>query len=303
MLKNKDKYLRYEFNQSPFYCLQSKKKLRKLLRLGKEKLKEFTKSEGLYREKKEIIEGKPEPRLIEKPKPDLKKTQKRIEDILKRIKIPTYIQAPAINRSYITNAKIHTNAKQVRNLDIKQYFFSTCSRRVYWFFNKQMRCSKDVSAIVTRLLTYKGHLPTGSPSSPIISYFSHMDMWKNINELAENANCRFTVYMDDITISGDSVSDQLIWQIKQQLHLNGLHNNQRKEKNYVNKPTYEITGIIVTKEGKLKLPNRQHLKMHKIRQALPSEYDVDKKNKQLRSLKGMESQLQQINKINNNNSN
>lgn len=200
----------YELNQSPFYCLESKSKLIELLRVGKRKLSILTKSEDLYREEK--ITGKNgKSRSVQKPRPDLKKVQKRVEELLKRIKIPSYIHAPAKGISHINNAQAHINAAVVRKLDIEKYFPSTPSRHVYSFFHKWMKCSPDVAAILTKILTFKGSLPTGSPSSPIISYFSHIKMWKSINEIVNHYNCNLTVYMDDVTISGDCVPDKLIW--------------------------------------------------------------------------------------------
>lgn len=294
----KDKYSRYELNQSPFYYLQSQKKLCKLLRVGKNKLKQLTQSESLYREKQVILKKKE--RSIVKPRPELKIVQKRIEDILKRIKIPTYIQSPVKNRSYITNAQVHINAKQVRNLDIEKYFTSTSSKFVYYFFYKYMKCSKDVAAIITKLVTYKGCLPTGSLSSPIISYYSHIDMWEKINNLVKNENCTLSVYLDDITISGNCVPDRLIWEIKKQFHRYGLSNNKQKEKNYINQKACEITGVIVTAEGKLKLPHRQHLKIYQLRKLINSEEGKENKQELLKKLRGIEGQLRYIQSINNN---
>ncbi|MGD1910861.1 MAG: reverse transcriptase family protein [Rivularia sp. (in: cyanobacteria)] len=283
----------YELNQSPFYCLKSKFKLSKLLHVGKSKLKILTKSEDLYREEK--ITGKNgKSRPVQKPRPDLKKVQKRVEKLLKRIKIPIYIHAPAKGISHINNAQAHINAAVVRTLDIEKYFASTPSRHVYSFFHKWLKCSPDVAAVLTKILTFKGSLPTGSPSSPIISYFSHIKMWESINEIVNHYNCNLTVYMDDVTISGDCVPDQLIWQIKQQFYRCGLRSNDKKEKCYIRKNSYEITGIIVTEKGELKIPNRQHKKMYKIRQALRLETEPKKRQKLIQSLKGLKAYERQI---------
>lgn len=287
----------YTIDQSPFYWLESKKRLAKLLYITQRELEVLAHSEELYIEKDKFNPKKGKTFRVEEPRPPLKRVQKRIDEILKRVKMPNYIHAPGKGRSYISNARAHINAPVVRSLDIKQYFPSSQSWRVYSFFYKQMRCSSDVAGILTRLSTFKKHLPTGSPSSPVVSYFAHIDMWEAINELVEGAGCTLTVYMDDVTISGSSVTGELIWQIKNEFYRCGLCDSRNKEKHYVGNKPREITGVIV-KDGELKLPNSQHKKMHDCRQAIQLETDPAKLVHLRQSLKGLESQAQQIRKAN-----
>ncbi|MEH2223112.1 reverse transcriptase family protein [Nostoc sp.] len=277
--------------------MKSKERLAKLLHISRRKLEALTDSEDLYIERDRFNPKKGKPFRVEEPRLPLKRVQKRIEELLKRVKMPNYIHAPAKGRSYISNAKAHINVAVVRSLDIKQYFPSSQSWRVYSFFYKQMRCSSDVAGILTRLSTFKRHLPTGSPSSPVISYFAHIDMWEAINELVEGEGCTLTVYMDDVTISGSSVPDKLIWQVKKEFYCCGLRDSRIKEKHYVGNKPREITGVIV-KDGELKVPNSQHKKMHDCRQAIQRENDPTKLAHLMQSLKGLKSQAQQIRKAN-----
>jgi retron-type reverse transcriptase len=291
------KFKQYNLDQSPFYCLQSKRKLANLLGINLSKLRKLAHSENLYIERNEVDPKKDKTRHVEEPKPELKRVQKRIEQLLKRIKLPDFIHSPARRRSYVSNAQSHVNSAVVRSLDIKQYFPSTPSRRIYWFFHQRMKCSPDVAGILTELLTFKGCLPTGSPSSPILSYFGHIDMWEIISEIVKEANCTLTVYMDDVTISGENVSNKIVWQIKKQFYCCGLRDNKNKEKHYTGRIAHEVTGIII-KDGKLKIPNRQHFKMHEVRKLVIKETDLDKQKKLCQRLKGLESQAQQIAKAN-----
>ncbi|MEH2382055.1 MAG: reverse transcriptase family protein [Nostoc sp.] len=295
----KSKYARYELDQSPFYCLKSKAKLAKLLRVSQIKLKLLTNTEHLYVELDIFDPERGKSRRVEKPRQDLKGLQKRIEELLKRIKVPNYIHAPTKGRSYISNAKAHVNATEVCSLDIEKYFPSTLAKHIYWFFHTQMKCSSDVAAILTKLSTFKEHLPTGSPSSPMLSYFAHIGMWEAINKIVEMANCTLTVYIDDVTISGNHIPSELIWQVEKQFHRYGLRSNKKKEKHYINKKSYEITGIIATNQGELKIPNRQHLKMHRCRQLLKLGIKYEKGKDVLKGLRGLEAQRQQIRKANN----
>ncbi|WP_353930869.1 reverse transcriptase family protein [Okeanomitos corallinicola TIOX110] len=293
----KSKKTKYKLDQSPFYYLQTKKKLANLLNLKLTNLKQLTLSKDLYTEKEFFDPQRNKPRLVEKPKPELKQVQKCIEELLKRIEIPNYIHGPAKGCSYVSNAKAHINSLEVRSLDIKKYFPSTASKRIYWFFHKRMKCSSDVAGILTKLSSYKEHLPTGSPLSPLLSYFAHIDMWEEINEIVELAGCTLTVYVDDVTISGTHVSDKLIWQIKKKFHGYGLLSNDTKEKDYRGKKSSEVTGVII-KKGILKLPNRQHKKMYEIRKEICAEPDIHKRNKLQEQLKGLRSNERQIKNAN-----
>ena len=44
-------------------------------------------------------------------------------------------------------------------------------------------------------------------------------MWLAIAQIAKEAGCLLSVYMDDIAISGHQVPDRVIWAIKQQVQL------------------------------------------------------------------------------------
>jgi retron-type reverse transcriptase len=293
----KNKYSRYDLDQSPFFRLTSQTKLAKVLWISKRKLEILIDSENLYTEDVFIKSGKS--RLLAKPRYDLKKVQKQIEDILKRIKCPDYLHSPKKDRSYISNAKVHTNANVVVTLDIQNYFSSTPSRRVYWFFHKKMQCSPDVASILAKLLTFKDHLPTGSPSSPLIAYFAYVDMWDEINEIVENANCKLSLYIDDVTISGQNVSEKLIWEVKKKIYSNDLSVNKSKEKRYSGKQPRQVTGVILTSQGEIKLPNRQHLKMYKVRKLIKKTNDPETKDNLTQKLQGLESQAKQIKSLSN----
>jgi hypothetical protein len=213
----------HNIDQSPFFRLKTKKKLAKILRIDLNKLKNLSKGDDgdLYREWDETMpNGKV--RHIEHPRFALKKVQARITDLLSRITPPDYLYCPVKGRSYVSNAHRHVDGSVVRSLDIKKYFPSTTENRVSWFFHQRMQCSQDVARILTALTTFKGRLPTGSPHSPIMSYFAHEDMWQAVNVLAEQDGCLVSIYIDDVTISGDDVSDRLIWSIQKTIYGYGL---------------------------------------------------------------------------------
>lgn len=280
---------KYALNQSPFYRLTTKKRLIKVLGITFSELKNLILADKHYIEQEEFKNDKR--RLIERPKYKLKQIQRRIANLLSRIETPDFLFCPAKGRSYITNAKEHIDSDVVRSLDIKAYFQSTSSSRIYLFFYEQMQCSPDVAEILTNLATFRGHLPTGSPLSPILSYYAHADMWHCISNIAKGSACKLTVYMDDLTVSGINVSGKLLWKIKQQIHLYGL--KYHKEKLYEGRKARRVTGVIIHKE-QLKLPNRQQLKIYNLRQQIAGEGDSSKRAKLHQKLQGCAAQSKQI---------
>lgn len=280
--------LTYHANQSPFYELKSRRRLSALLGLSEPELRQLLQRQDLYKEWDELTR-KGKLRHIENPCHALKSVQKRIARLLGRITPPHFLYCPVKKRSYITNAARHIGNPVVRTLDIRDYFRSTLARRVYWFFHSCMRCSSDVAAVLRNLSTINDHLPTGSPLSPILSYFAHIDMWEAIDRIAAEAKCVLTVYMDDLTISGARISDAVMWRIRQQIDRCGLE--YHKEKFYRNVPA-EITGVIVRKKG-LALPNRRQRLIYELRKRIQTVSDEDKEDL-LKKLRGYEGEIVQI---------
>ena len=282
----------YFLNQSPLYCLRSKKKLANILFVSFDKLIALTSTNELYLERERFDKKKKKNLHIKEPKPALKRIHKRIKILLERIKIPNFIYSPKKGCSCVNNAKLHIDNNVLRKLDIRSYFSSISSRRVYWFFNKRMKCSKDVAGILTKLLTFKGCLPTGSPSSPIISYYAHIDMWESISKIAMEANCSLSVWLDDITVSGKTVPTQVIWRIKKAIKRSGL--SYHKEKYYAGKKPREVTGSVIV-NGRLLAPKRQHLKRKHLLLRIDRQQNLNSEALTLKlSLNGLEAHIQQI---------
>ncbi|MCF6195911.1 MAG: reverse transcriptase family protein [Emcibacter sp.] len=247
------------------FRVTSKKRLAELLLTKLETLKKVADSDDQYN-----CWSEPKKnggiRNIEAPYPHLKTIQKRIAILLQGIEPPEYLMAPVKSRSYVTNAAKHVGSRAFRLLDIEDFFPSCTAKKVYWFFNSCMECSEDVSGILAAITTRKGKLPQGSPCSPFLAFFAYIDMWQDISNICGTAKNTLTIYADDITVSGEVVLSENIWQIKQTLYRNGHRFNVEKERSTVNK-SVEITGVIVS-SSLLLLPNRQHKKLREAKTEL-----------------------------------
>lgn len=200
--------------------------------------------------------------------------------------------APVKKRSYVDNAALHRGARAFYLLDIEDFFPSCTDKKVYWFFNKRLKCASHVAALLTKLVTFQGHLPQGSPCSPILAYFAYSDMWDEIYTIVKQAGCSLSIYADDITIAGLNVYARDVWAVKQTLHRHGHRYSKKKERHIINKPA-DITGVIVL-DDTLLLPNRQHNKIAKLEKRRQAEKSKKGKDLLVRQLRGRQAQASQI---------
>lgn len=246
---------------SRLFGLQSRRRLAELLKITPGQLKLFSSGKDLYKHFE--INKATKPRQIDDPRHDLKRVQKRIASLLARIAPPDFLFCPVKGKSHVANAARHRHGRVVHSLDVKKYFPSTPSRRVYWFFATVMQCSPDVAAVLTKIACIEGRLPTGSPLSPIMAYYAHVDVWEAVGRLARDNECQVSIWIDDVTLSGSRVPLELIWRIKQLLRRGGLH--YHKEKRSVGRGA-EVTGVIIHEDGSLGPANRHRHKRRLLRQ-------------------------------------
>ncbi|WP_211230265.1 reverse transcriptase family protein [Inquilinus limosus] len=280
----------YQLNQSPFFKLRSRRKLAEVLRISLADLNATLKKIDFSYNTFETEKKSGGTRIVENPRKNLKLLQTRVATLLSRIAPPNYLFCPVKGRCYVTNADQHRNNRIIRCLDVRKYFPSTSSRKVYWFFHDVMLCSPDVAAMLARLATYNGYLPTGSPLSPIMAYFAHYDLWQSIADICSKNGYTLTVYIDDVTISGPTLSAAAIWKIKKLIHRHGLQ--YHKEKIYVDRPA-EVTGVIV-RNGRLLVPNRQLAKLYRARREFLDSGDQDQKSHIATQISGLEGQINQV---------
>jgi retron-type reverse transcriptase len=281
----------YALHQCALYATRSRARL--ALRLGRSAgfLRARAGQPNLYRvwEEKKSSGGT---RLIEAPREDLKAIQRRIADLLQRVLPPEYLYSPVKGRSYIENAIAHRGSTSVRLLDISNYFGNCSADAVYRFFREQLRCEPDVAWLLTGLTTRGGHLPQGSPCSPILSFYSCWPMWEKIAGLTREAGCVLTVYVDDITISGKSVPEELVWRIKQVLRGHGHSHARKKERRHQNRAA-EITGIMVAKD-RVAVPHRHYKKMQHARLSARLADDEQERSALTARARSLEGQIQRL---------
>lgn len=232
---------RYKLDQCALYRTRGLRGLANLLFTGVDALEDLARRQSeLYAEWD--IETRPgKIRHIEHPARPLKEIQARIETLLMRLEPPLYLFCPVKGRDFLMNALRHQDRRAIWRVDVKDYFASTQSGNVLKFFRDRLGCAGDVATVLTKLTTYRGHLPTGSPLSPVLSFFANEPMWEEIRRECAEFNCEISLYMDDLTVSGHDVPWSLRATILRILNRNGFKGH--KAKFAVARPTL-VTGLI-----------------------------------------------------------
>jgi len=193
-------------------------------------------------------------RTIEEPKALLKQVHARMAWLLAQIETPDYLHSAVKRRSYVTNAAGHSIDGSAIKLDVKKFFPSVRAAAVCHFFHDVMEYPMDIASRMTKLLTFDGHLPTGGNASCILSFWAYKPMFDEIASLAELRGCRFSLYVDDMTLTGKFATRAMQQEARKIVGRYRL----RAHKNKVFAPRQPriVTGVAITARGS-ELPNRR----------------------------------------------
>ncbi|MGE3320192.1 MAG: reverse transcriptase family protein [Candidatus Berkiella sp.] len=184
-------------------------------------------------------------RAIQTPKPSLDAIHTRVADLLYRIAPPEHLHSGVKNRSYISNAKEHLGADNVITMDISSFFSSTLRSHVFDFFSNIMLCSVDVADILSHVLTFEGHIPTGSRVSMPLAYYANRKMFIEMLETAHAHDLKMTIYVDDLTFSGIKLHNSFVQKIEQIAKKYNHTIHPKKTRIYKKHSIKIITGVAI----------------------------------------------------------
>lgn len=154
-------------------------------------------------------------RTIHAPKVALKVIQKWFGyHLSETLNFGEYVYGFVPSKSAIDAANIHTNARWVYSVDIKD-FFPTTTKEVIKESLKSVGYSPEAADLIASICCYKDNLAQGAPSSPVLSNLVFKELDKGLKEIADNNRIRFTRYADDIVFSG---VDKFPTEIKGQIY-------------------------------------------------------------------------------------
>ena len=188
-------------------------------------------------------------RSIEEPLPSLKYIQTWIlENILapaseKLVSPVAKAFMPRLNLR--DNARFHRKMDVVVALDLHDFFGSINFGEVYGVFKKLGYCN-SVVMMLTKLCMYKGSLPQGAPTSPMLSNLMFYDLDEKIFHYCQKRKIRYTRYADDMTFSGNDIKiNRLISYIKMLVKYRHLTLNEEKTRVMRKGCSQRVTGVVV----------------------------------------------------------
>lgn len=279
----------YPLQSSKLYRMRNRRKLAELLGLPAN----YFKNNHYYEYKifeRTKANGK-ESRQFSVPDDELKRIQKRIYTLLSRIETPNWVMFGKKHCSYIDNAERHKKNNNVKTMDISKFYDSVHQSHIYKMFVDVFKMSDDIAWIMTKLVTYEKKLPTGSPSSQLIAYWTYSKMFDEIYKVSRKYQCDFTLYVDDMTFSSNQdIVKQLRVEVAQQLEANGLRAKIQKDHYYPAKKAKVVTGVVL-KDGKKFVKNskrKEILEQYENCKKNPNIYEIEKLNGMLCSARQIE---------------
>lgn len=149
-----------------------------------------------------VIKGKPRELCI--PCPRHKKELRRLHDYLLRCWSPDKAAHGGVRRrSAQTCARKHMGRKVIETRDIERFFPSIKPAALKKALRK-LGCRSDVALVLSKLMTFSGEVPLGSPTSTLAAnmFLSRID--EKIGRKAKRLKVAYTRHVDDITISGEA---------------------------------------------------------------------------------------------------
>ncbi len=214
--------------------------------------------------RKGVINKNGKDRRLEKPNQTLKMILGKILVELQKIEPPEYCQCGFKGQNNIKNAQKHLNQREIITLDVHACFQNSKDIYVRKFFEDKLNITGEALEIMLQLTTYRGHLPTGASTSPILLFLSHQDLFDKIYNRMKQQGITMTLYMDDITLSAKQhISGKAVKYIKNMLAEHEFRLNPDKIRRFGRNIGF-VTGVVLKPGGKLDLPFKKNYEVIEI---------------------------------------
>lgn len=204
-------------------------------------------------------------RCINAPQEPLKYVQRNLAKQLISIQEKYYLETNNIiqgftkKRDIISNGSYHRNKRYILNLDLENFFDSFHFGRVKGYFqkNQYFMLNSNVATCLANIACYKGKLPQGSPSSPVITNLICSILDRRLATIAQKYRMTYTRYADDLTFSTNrrdflENKDELISELYAVIDKSGFKVNRNKTRVLFWNSRQEVTGLVVNKKISVK---------------------------------------------------
>jgi len=153
-------------------------------------------------------------------------------------------------RNIYTNAHKHLNNDYLLKIDFDNFFHQVDEHKVSNIFNDYniFALLPETEKLLTHLVTFKGRLPMGSPTSPPMSNFATIQLDIELLKWSHKNAITYTRYVDDLSFSSKQpIKEQHLNQIIEITNTHRFNIDPEKTKWYDKDEIKEITGLIVGK--------------------------------------------------------
>lgn len=219
-------------------------------------------------------------RLIEEPKPLMKRLQRRIlHGLLDHVPAHPAAHGFAKGRNCISAAASHASEAIVVSFDLADFFPGISRPRLYALF-RSLGYPRAVALALTdittaisppevlqtprlaaRALLQHRHLPQGAPTSPALANLAAFRLDQRLSALARRIGARYTRYADDLTFSGDPhIAPILSRAVPEIAHAEGLRLNPAKTRQATQAQRQTVTGLTVNQHVNIPRADYDRLK-------------------------------------------
>ncbi|GAA0695267.1 hypothetical protein GCM10009104_23690 [Marinobacterium maritimum] len=237
-------------------------------------------------------------RIIESPNSSIKILQNKIRPLIEahyRVKKPVH-GFVGEGKGIISNANQHKKKNFVFNIDLKDFFHSIHFGRVQGIFrSRPFNMGLPAATVVAQICTYKGRLPQGASTSPVISNLAATYLDKKLVKIAKRFHLTYTRYADDITFSSNKPFPRSIVEkdkledgnysykaghlLEQTIKDSGFEINHNKTRLQHKSQRQEVTGLVVNEGVNI---NRRFIRKTR---AMINEWEKDIKSAEKRFIK------------------
>ncbi len=225
--------------------------------------------------------GKIKKRTINSSKGDLKSIQSRIYNfLLSNITLPKYFYGGVKGKNNILNARYHQGNKYIFTTDLKSFFPSISNKQVYTTL-VNLDFLPNIARIITKFITRNGQVPQGIPTSTLIANLVFRPTGDLILEMASRHHIKFTIYVDDVTLSSAQDFKALVPEFLAILKKSGFRISHDKTFYKTKNPT--VTGVVVHNNNLRRQPAYNKIVAR-----------LEKDDNAIKSLVGVKAYLQRI---------
>lgn len=210
-------------------------------------------------------------RHIDNPVNLLKDIQGRIyRKVLRHIALPQNMIGGVSGRSVRDNALAHVGQATLVKLDLRNHFGRINNQRVFQALRRELGMSTDIAAVLTQLTTLQHRFPQGAATSSVLANLVLLRAHREITSLAAARGCHYTLFVDDISLSGPGVRN-LIQPTIGILHRHGFALAADKLEILPRSQRQETTGIVVNRRITISREHREQIRLDVLKFAsLPS---------------------------------